>query len=77
MGIPTGRSASGELHSNEPGLPPNLFSVGDVKQSIYRFRLADPQQFLRREEGLRHKAGALGGVIDLRQNFRSRGPGGC
>ncbi|USS93268.1 helicase-exonuclease AddAB subunit AddA [Fructilactobacillus ixorae] len=25
---------------------PNLFMVGDVKQSIYRFRLADPQMFM-------------------------------
>ena len=49
----------------------NLFCVGDVKQSIYRFRLADPQQFLARRAA--YAAGA-GRVIDLRQNFRSRGP---
>lgn len=30
----------------EPGKPGNLFMVGDVKQSIYRFRLADPGLFL-------------------------------
>jgi ATP-dependent helicase/nuclease subunit A len=42
-----------------------------VKQSIYRFRLADPEQFIKREGVLRRGAGE---VIDLRQNFRSRGP---
>jgi ATP-dependent helicase/nuclease subunit A len=53
----------------------NLFCVGDVKQSIYRFRLAEPRRFLDREE-LYRKAGAYGGaqVIDLRANFRSRKP---
>lgn len=53
----------------------NLFTVGDVKQSIYRFRLADPTIFLRNyqtylpadqaEEGQERK-------ILLSQNFRSR-----
>ena len=31
----------------------NLFMVGDVKQSIYRFRLADPTIFLEKYRGLR------------------------
>lgn len=53
---------------NEPG---NLFCVGDVKQSIYRFRLADPTRFLRRLERL---AAAESRVINLKENFRSRGP---
>jgi ATP-dependent helicase/nuclease subunit A len=54
-------------------LVPNLFCVGDVKQSIYRFRLADPAQFLNRRA--RYLAGKGGGrVIDLQQNFRSRAP---
>lgn len=50
---------------------PNLFLVGDVKQSIYRFRLAEPELFMEKysrypvmgEEYIR---------IDLAQNFRSR-----
>ena len=49
----------------------NRFMVGDVKQSIYRFRLAEPELFLDKyrayatdnTEGLR---------VDLAKNFRSR-----
>lgn len=51
----------------------NLFCVGDVKQSIYRFRHADPQRFIRRY-GLYKRQPASGEVIDLNRNFRSRGP---
>ena len=51
----------------------NLFCVGDVKQSIYRFRLADPAQFLARRDRYAADADA-GRVIDLQANFRSRGP---
>jgi ATP-dependent helicase/nuclease subunit A len=58
--------------SNASNFLPNLFAVGDVKQSIYRFRLADPEQFIRREERLRKEDGSE--VIDLKQNFRSREP---
>ena len=49
----------------------NLFAVGDVKQSIYRFRLADPTLFLGKYHGYR---GAGDGYerIDLSKNFRSR-----
>jgi ATP-dependent helicase/nuclease subunit A len=60
------------LPEHKPLQPPNLFAVGDVKQSIYRFRLADPQRFLQRDERYRRKQG--GQVIDLQQNFRSRAP---
>jgi ATP-dependent helicase/nuclease subunit A len=35
---------------SEAGRPANLFTVGDVKQSIYRFRLAEPMLFLKRRE---------------------------
>jgi ATP-dependent helicase/nuclease subunit A len=53
----------------------NLFCVGDVKQSIYRFRLAEPTRFLDREKRFRADARhELGEVIDLKANFRSRGP---
>lgn len=63
---------------------PNLFMVGDVKQSIYRFRLADPTLFLGHLERFQPFAEAVrqdaacspaerpGVVIDLRANFRSR-----
>ncbi len=50
----------------------NLFCVGDVKQSIYRFRLADPARFLARRDC--YADPDRGTVIDLQQNFRSRGP---
>ena len=53
--------------------PSNLFSVGDVKQSIYRFRLAEPKGFLKRQALLREEA-SLGLAIELQMNFRSRGP---
>jgi ATP-dependent helicase/nuclease subunit A len=57
--------------SAEPGPPPgNRFLVGDVKQSIYRFRLADPAIFRRYEEQWR--SGGGGQRIPLADNFRSR-----
>src|SRR5258707_7307265 len=52
---------------------PNLFCVGDVKQSIYGFRLAEPGRFLDRYDRFKSSASA-GRVIDLQSNFRSRGP---
>ena len=49
----------------------NLFMVGDVKQSIYRFRLSCPELFMQKyyrySEGLGDER-----RIDLHQNFRSR-----
>lgn len=50
----------------------NLFMVGDVKQSIYRFRLADPSLFLAKYQTFGHQPSDQGLVIDLNQNFRSR-----
>lgn len=49
----------------------NIFMVGDVKQSIYRFRLSRPELFMEKfetyslEEGIKQR-------IDLHKNFRSR-----
>ncbi len=47
----------------------NRFLVGDVKQSIYRFRLADPKIFREYAQSWR---GENGQVIPLTENFRSR-----
>ncbi len=47
----------------------NCFLVGDVKQSIYRFRLADPKIF---RDYSKNWHGANGQVIPLSENFRSR-----
>ena len=47
----------------------NLFAVGDVKQSIYRFRLAEPRLFLARYE--RYRRGEGGRLLPLTRNFRS------
>lgn len=55
----------------------NLFTVGDVKQSIYRFRLADPTIFLEQYRTYPDAAEATEGDprrILLSQNFRSRCP---
>ncbi len=49
----------------------NIFMVGDVKQSIYRFRLARPELFMEKfdrytlDDGVEQR-------IDLHKNFRSR-----
>lgn len=50
----------------------NRFMVGDIKQSIYRFRQADPSIFVNKykeysSDSLTHLR------VDLHQNFRSRG----
>lgn len=50
----------------------NRFMVGDVKQSIYKFRLARPELFLEKHEAY-GQAGENAMRIDLHQNFRSRG----
>ncbi len=53
----------------------NLFLVGDVKQSIYRFRLADPTLFLEKYRAFvpwERAAEGEGRKILLRENFRSR-----
>ncbi len=48
----------------------NVYQVGDIKQSIYRFRHAEPKLFTQKYN---HYASSKQGlVIDLNQNFRSR-----
>jgi ATP-dependent helicase/nuclease subunit A len=56
------------------GANANRFLVGDVKQSIYRFRLADPRIFQRYEATWSAKSNAQDGgrVLPLTENFRSR-----
>jgi len=49
-----------------------LFMVGDVKQSIYRFRLADPTLFLHRMRTYSDEENARERRIFLQKNFRSR-----
>lgn len=52
----------------------NIFTVGDVKQSIYRFRYANPQIFLKRkEEAENNIEGEISALVTLSDNFRSRG----
>ncbi|SDY90714.1 DNA helicase/exodeoxyribonuclease V, subunit A [Evansella caseinilytica] len=50
----------------------NRFMVGDVKQSIYRFRLAEPSLFLTKYKTYRKAGEGAGWRIDLAKNFRSR-----
>lgn len=53
---------------------PNVFMVGDVKQSIYKFRLARPELFLQKYHTYEPYETAKGTdkKIELHQNFRSR-----
>mgnify|MGYP001218786984 CR=1 FL=1 len=51
--------------------PGNMFMVGDVKQSIYRFRHAEPELFIEKYKKYERDTSA-GLRIDLAKNFRSR-----
>ncbi|MDB8791179.1 helicase-exonuclease AddAB subunit AddA [Romboutsia sp. 1001216sp1] len=51
---------------------PNRFMVGDVKQSIYRFRQAKPEIFLQKYADYDTEKGSLYRKIMLYKNFRSR-----
>lgn len=51
---------------------PNVFMVGDVKQSIYRFRQAKPELFLEKYNTYSKEEGKPNRVIQLYKNFRSR-----
>ena len=48
----------------------NVYMVGDIKQSIYRFRNANPDIF--KEKYQKYSDGNNGYKIDLNRNFRSR-----
>lgn len=48
----------------------NVYVVGDIKQSIYRFRNANPNIFKKKYD--LYKKGSNGYKIDLNNNFRSR-----
>src|SRR5699024_11625993 len=51
--------------------PGNMFMVGDVKQSIYRFRHAEPSLFIGKYNAFAREIHP-GLRIDLARNFRSR-----
>ena len=53
---------------NRIARPGRLFFVGDVKQSIYRFRMAEPSLFLEKCDSFRGEHGIR---IDLGHNFRT------
>jgi ATP-dependent helicase/nuclease subunit A len=48
----------------------NVYMVGDIKQSIYRFRNANPNLFKEKYDA--YSLGNAGEKIDLKDNFRSR-----
>lgn len=60
------KSVSGERFGR-----PNVFMVGDVKQSIYKFRLARPELFIEKYDTYTTEESAYQ-KIELHQNFRSR-----
>ncbi|MCI8402655.1 MAG: helicase-exonuclease AddAB subunit AddA [Lachnospiraceae bacterium] len=50
---------------------PNRFMVGDVKQSIYKFRMARPEIFMEKYASYTEED-SLNQKVDLHRNFRSR-----
>lgn len=58
--------------SKEDRGSPNVFMVGDVKQSIYRFRQAKPELFLEKYDNYSINEGSSYRKILLFKNFRSR-----
>ena len=61
------QSISGEMDG-----VPNRFMVGDLKQSIYKFRLARPEIFLEKYHSYSEMDESLFQRVDLHKNFRSR-----
>lgn len=60
------KSVAGEAQNRN-----NMFMVGDVKQSIYRFRMARPELFMEKYHTYTTKD-SESQKIDLHKNFRSR-----
>lgn len=56
--------------SRETWDKPNRFMVGDMKQSIYKFRMARPELFMEKYDAYQEEGSSV--RIDLKQNFRSR-----
>ncbi|RNC29813.1 MAG: ATP-dependent helicase/nuclease subunit A [Candidatus Dichloromethanomonas elyunquensis] len=61
-----------EMISKVQTATPNIFMVGDVKQSIYRFRQAKPELFLEKYNSYSINPGSAFRKILLFKNFRSR-----
>ena len=61
-----------ELILNAVARDGRRFMVGDVKQSIYRFRLARPEIFMQKLSAYTQEGAGPGRRIDLHKNFRSR-----
>lgn len=61
------QSISGEMQNRQ-----NRFMVGDLKQSIYKFRLARPEIFLEKYHSYSTEEETLYQRVDLHKNFRSR-----
>jgi ATP-dependent helicase/nuclease subunit A len=59
------------LVAREGTVTPNLFMVGDVKQSIYGFRLAEPRLFLKKYQSYGTEEGLAERKVLLTKNFRS------
>lgn len=50
----------------------NIFMVGDLKQSIYRFRMAKPELFKEKKDSYTKEDNGEDAIITLHKNFRSR-----
>lgn len=61
-----------KMISKSDSSTPNVFMVGDVKQSIYRFRQAKPELFLEKYNTYSMEKGEKFRKVQLFKNFRSR-----